>query len=233
MKVAIMQPYFFPYIGYFQLINAVDHFVFYDDVNFIKNGWINRNRILINNEPKYITIPCQKASPFKLINEIEPSLSNKERGKLLKSLKQAYAKAPFQSQVFPLFEEVISTDYSSIAELSISSIKRVSQYLDVNCCWHISSEEFPNKGIQRTERIIDITRKLNGTQYINPIGGIKLYSKEDFTEYNLKLSFLYSDKIIYSQGAKETFEPWLSILDVIMFNSPSETRTMLEQYSLK
>src|SRR5690606_945429 len=129
MKLAVMQPYLFPYIGYFQLINAVDVFVFYDDVAYIKNGWINRNRILMNGKSHYITVPCSKASYNKMIKSVQFDSRSKDYRKIVKTIKQAYVKAPFFEQVFPMMEQVFSTSSNRISALAQRSLVEVSDYL--------------------------------------------------------------------------------------------------------
>src|SRR5690554_3981859 len=151
LYVAIMQPYFFPYIGYFQLIKAVDKFIFYDDVNFIKNGWINRNRILVNKNANYLTVHLRDASPFKLINEIG-LIDN--RPKLSKTIAMAYKKAPYFDAVFPVIEACMNYDTDNISELAIKSILEVSKYLDLNTEFERSSIHYSqSKSKGRTERI--------------------------------------------------------------------------------
>src|SRR5699024_4019974 len=131
MKLAVMQPYLFPYIGYYQLIAAVDTFVFYDDVDYIKNGWINRNRMLIGGKPKYFTIPCRKASPNRLIMDIEHAMDDRKRRKLLKKVKFTYSKAPYFDAVYPLVEKTFNDESNYISDLAIASIKNSCTYLGV------------------------------------------------------------------------------------------------------
>ena len=139
MKVAIMQPYFFPYLGYFQLIHAADHFVFYDDVNFIKGGWINRNRILIHNQGAFLSIPCKKISSNKIINEVEVLDKENINRKLLRTLDLAYKKAPFYHSLFPFLENLLwNMGGRSLSELNISTIREISALLNINTTFHIS-----------------------------------------------------------------------------------------------
>jgi len=141
-NIAVMQPYIFPYIGYFQMISAVDKFVFYDDVNYIKGGWINRNRILINNLPQYFTIPLIKASPNRLINEIEFDASNKDYSKLTHKIQQAYAKAPYFKEVFPIIKDILNHKTTYISELAIYSVITICRYLDIDTKFFVSSKDF-------------------------------------------------------------------------------------------
>lgn len=232
MKVAIMQPYFMPYIGYFQLINAVDKFVLYDDVNYIKGGWINRNRILINGKANLITVPQLNASSNKYINEVGVNQKSKEYKNLLKTIETAYKKAPSFNEIFPLITEVLDKTYNSISDIAIDSVKTVASYLDCNTRFYVSSVDFPDtKGLERAERLIQICHKINGTTYINAIGGKELYCKENFKKSGIDLKFISSLPIQYSQG-KNDFIPWLSIIDVLMWNSKVEVKEKLNKYEL-
>lgn len=229
LYVAIMQPYFFPYIGYFQLINAVDKFIFYDDVNFIKNGWINRNRILVNKNASYLTVYLRDASPFKPINETG-LIDN--RAKLIKTITMAYKKAPYFDAVFPVIEACMKYDTDNISELAIKSIMEVSKYLDISTDFEISSIDYSgSKSKDRTERILDICKENDAGIYINASGGKELYAKETFINEGMELYFLEPEVIQYDQFGNN-FEPWLSIIDVVMFNSVEEVQEMLSRYRL-
>lgn len=229
MKVAIMQPYFFPYIGYFSLIKVVDLFVFYDDVNYIKRGWVNRNRILINSEAKYLTLNVKNGSQNKLINEIE---FDDNRQKLLKTIELNYKKAPYFKQVWPLLETNLKLKTTSLADIAINSVRSVTNYLGMQTKFEISSVSYPEtKGLERSERLIQICRKTHADTYINAIGGIDLYDKNDFLKNHINLQFLKPQLLQYKQY-KETFIPGLSIIDVLMFNSIEDINKMLDQYQL-
>lgn len=229
MKIAIMQPYIFPYIGYFQLVQAVEMFVFYDDVNYIKGGWINRNRILINNQPSYVTIPLKGASPNKLICEIEFIDSKR---KFLTSIKIAYSKAPFFELVYPIIEEIFMIDSLSISDLAIKSITKISEYLGINTKFEVSSKSYgETKKTERSERLISICNKNNIQNYINPLGGSELYNKDYFLSKGISLSFLKSHISKYKQY-NEDFIEGLSIIDVMMFNDTKEILKMVEAYEL-
>ena len=234
MKVAVVQPYIFPYIGYFQLIYDVDVFVFYDDVNFIKGGWINRNKILSNNASTLISIPCIKASQNKLINEIEINTTSKDYSKILKTIEFSYKKAPFFDSVFPIVASVLNGKNTLISELAIDSIQQVSNYLDIDTKFYRSSEDFSeSKGMERADRLIHITKRLEADTYVNPTGGKELYDKAYFKSEDITLQFIESSKdIVYQQGKLKDFVPWLSIIDVLMYNSKEETNLLLTKYQL-
>lgn len=231
MKLGIMQPYFFPYIGYWQLINAVDKYVIYDDVNFIKGGWINRNRILMNGEAKMINIQMQGASPNKLINEIEVSGNQIHNRKLLKSIESCYKKAPYYLIVFPIIEDIITHKEKNLAKYLQYSIEKVCEYLDIKTDIVISSTIDKNNELKGEEKVIEICKLLGATEYYNAIGGVELYSYEDFLSKDLKLRFLKTDKIKYEQFDNE-FVSNLSIIDLLMFNSKENVKSMLNKFEL-
>lgn len=232
MKIAIMQPYIFPYLGYFQLINAVDKFVFYDDVNYIKKGWINRNRILTNNEAMLFTIPVLKASQNKLINEIELGWDEKWKKQFFTTLEQNYKKATYFEQSIDLIKTIFNQPQISIADLTISSIKVVSNYLELKTVFETSSQQYATtKGMEKAARLISICQ-VNGTDtYINPIGGKELYQKQHFKENGIDLFFIENQLPVYKQFNND-FVAGLSIIDVLMFNSKQEVKKMLNQYQL-
>ncbi|RUR38704.1 hypothetical protein ELS18_07480 [Clostridium perfringens] len=231
MKVGIMQPYFLPYIGYWQLLNAVDKYVIYDDVNFIKGGWINRNRMLVNGEPKLFNIQMQGASPNKLINEIEVSNNKVWKKKLLKTIENSYRKAPFYTDVFPIIEEIINYDECNLAKYLANSIKKVCNYLNIETELIVSSTLYKDNSLKSQEKVIEICKELKATEYYNAIGGQELYSYENFEADGIKLSFLKTNEIIYKQF-DNIFISNLSILDILMFNSIQEIKLFLENYEL-
>ncbi len=232
MKVAIMQPYLFPYIGYFQLINAVDTFVFYDDVNYIKKGWINRNRILSNNNEDYLfTVPLIEASQNKMINEIDVFTSEKWKIKFLKNIKVTYFKAPYFDSAFELITRVLNEKYKTISDLAILSIIQVSKELELSTSFRKSSIDFfQTKELKGVERLLEICKIINAEVYINPIGGQELYDKEQFLNNGVDFFFLKSKNIQYKQFDNE-YIPWLSIIDLLMFNSKEEIKSYLTNYT--
>jgi hypothetical protein len=231
MRLAIMQPYFFPYIGYWQLINAVDKYVIYDDVNYIKNGWINRNFILLNGQKHLITLPLDGASPFKLINETKIISKNEKKVRLLKTLVHAYKKAPYYQDVISIVENTVMHQSNHISEALVFSIKSIAKYLNFRTEILVSSQIEKNNSLKGEEKVIDICKSLNADIYFNSIGGLELYSKQNFLKRGLILNFLKPQQIFYSQ-INDQFIPWLSIIDVMMFNTPETIRNMLNQYEL-
>jgi hypothetical protein len=232
MKLGIMQPYFFPYIGYWQLMKVVDKYIIYDDVNFIKAGWINRNKILMNGEGKMINLQLHNASQNKLINEVEVQEGNSVYNKkLLKTLETCYKKAPHYDDVFPVIESIIKLDEKNLARYLEFSIRRVSEYLSIDTELIVSSTITKNNDLRGQDKVIEICKELGADEYINAIGGQGLYSPEDFVAQGIQLKFLKSGEIRYQQFKNE-FVPNLSIIDVMMFNSIEEVKKMLEKYEL-
>ena len=230
MKVAIMQPYFFPYIGYFQLINAVDKFVVYDNIQFTKKGWINRNRILVNGNDEYITLPLKKDSDF--LNIYQRSLAasfNEDKKKLLRKIEIIYKKAPEFKNVFPLIEKVLLYHEENLFQFIYHSIITVCDFLHINTEIIISSAIPVDHSLKSQEKVLVICKVLGATTYINPAGGVALYSKPVFEESNISLQFLQSATIEYTQFGN-TFIPRLSIIDVLMFNDKEKTKEYLNTF---
>lgn len=231
MKLGIMQPYFLPYIGYWQLLNAVDKYIIYDDVNFIKGGWINRNRMLINGEAKLFNIQMQGSSANKLINEIEISSNYIWKRKFIKSIELNYNKAPFYKEGVSLLEEIINFNENNLSKFIENSIRKISEYLDIKTEIILSSDIKKNSNLKNQDKVIDICKVMKADEYYNAIGGMELYSFEDFYKNNIKLKFLKTHEIKYKQFNDKFIEN-LSILDLIMFNSKEELKEMLNRYDL-
>lgn len=234
MKIAIMQPYIFPYIGYFQLIHAVDKFVFYDDVNFIKGGWVNRNNVLLNGNKNLFTVPLKSVSSFQTIHEtlIHSEIYHKWRKKFIKSLEQSYKKSPHFSSVLPLIQSVFEIQHYNITDLTINSIASISNYLELETVFERSSQQYATtKGMEKATRLINICQINQAKTYINPSGGKELYQKETFKKQGIDLYFIENELTPYAQF-KNDFIPGLSIIDVLMFNSKEEVKEMLNKYNL-
>ncbi len=226
-----MQPYFVPYIGYWQLMNAVDKYVIYDDVNFIKGGWINRNRILVNGQPKYFNIPMIGASPFKLINEIGVNNDLQLINKNLRIIEAAYKKAPYYKDVYPIVEEILKCGKNDIAGYIEESFKVINKYLGISTELIVSSNLKKDCSLKGQDKVLQICGLLGATEYYNAVGGQELYSFDAFEKHGIKLKFLNTKEIIYDQFG-QTFQPNLSIIDVMMFNSVEEIMTYLNEFEL-
>ncbi len=229
--IGIMQPYFFPYIGYWQLMNAVDEYVVYDDVNFIKGGWINRNRILVNEKPQYINVILSKPSPNSRINEIEIGNDERLKRKLLLTISNNYHKAPYYDDVFPMLERTVNDMQGILSEYLYRTFVSVTEYLEIKTKFILSSNIEKDNELKGKYKVIDICKRLGATDYINAIGGMDLYDYESFEKEGIRLSFLKTEDIKYKQFGNE-FVPGLSIIDVMMFNSKKEIQEQLRRYTL-
>lgn len=234
MKLAIMQPYIFPYIGYFQLIHAIDKFVFYDDVNYIKQGWVNRNRILVNRKDHLFSIPLLKQSSFTHIADTRINITQFDiwSRKFYKTLTQSYKNAPYFEEIFSLVESVLQVKCNTIGELARTSVLTVCEYLQLERKWVESSKVYHNENLKAQERVLDICKKENATMYINVQGGKALYNHNNFKKENLELLFLKPGSVEYKQKMDE-FVPWLSIIDVLMFNNLENIWKYLNNYKLE
>jgi hypothetical protein len=232
MTLAIMQPYLFPYIGYFQLVAAVDRFVFLDDVAFIKKGWINRNRILVSGKPWTFTVPLRDASQNRPICDTEIHAQEFTPSKLMRTIDLAYRKAPFFASTYALAERVFGGTYQSIAEMAQESVRFVCEYLELSTPFVRSSTCHGPSPLKGAERIREICAHEGATRYLNPSGGTELYEAADFAAQGIELRFLQSREQSYPQWGGP-FVPWLSILDVLMFNDPAVVRGMLSAFDLR
>lgn len=226
MKLAIMQPYFVPYLGYFQLMAAVDRFVLLDDVNFINRGWINRNRILLGGREHLITIPLRGASQNQHINQIALSDDTPWRAKLLKTVEQAYRKASFFEETMPLVRTLLACQETGLAPYLRSSLTVLHAWLELPCLIVPSAAIYEEKAYKGAERILDICVQERATVYINPPGGKDLYAPGDFSAQGIQLRFLKPRLDQYEQGGAP-FIPGLSIIDVLMHQGRAATRQAL------
>lgn len=231
MKIGIMQPYFVPYIGYWQLMNAVDKYVIYDDVNYIKGGWINRNRILVDGQPHYFNLPVLGASSNKKINEIQVNNEEVLIKRNLRCIEAAYKKAPFFLDGFPLVEQILRCQEKNVASYIKKSFEIICSYLNIKTELIMSSDLNKDNKLKGQDKVLSICSLLKATEYYNAIGGQELYSFEDFKEKGIELKFLKTDNIVYHQYGN-LFQSNLSIIDVIMFNQKEKINEMLMQYEL-
>ena len=228
MKLAIMQPYFLPYIGYWQLINAVDKFVIYDNIQYTKKGWINRNRILNTDKEVYITIPLDKDSDYLDVDQRNISQCF-DRMKLLNQVSQYYRKAPNFKIGLSIFEEIIMNNEKNLFKFIFNSIEVVCTYLSIETPLIVSSGIDISHDLKGQDKVLTICKQLHADEYINPIGGVDLYKREVFKAENIELKFLQTQAFEYYQNRNE-FIPHLSILDVIMFNSKESIGLFLKEY---
>lgn len=255
MKLAIMQPYFMPYLGYFQAIAAVDKYILYDQLTYILNGWINKNRIRQRNMPaSLIVVPIKNKSSHTLIANTLIDNSKPWQKKILKSLQFGYSKAACYHEVLPLIEEILSKEYTTISELNCSSIKRICQFLDIQTeidsdidryldlemrLVDIESNDYSRfthlhtMPIKKVARALEICRQEESDFFVNAIGGQELYDKTEFKQYGIDLYFIKMNDIQYSQNCTDgSFEPNLSVIDVLMHNGKEGTKKLLNEYTL-
>ena len=230
MKLGIMQPYFMPYISYFQLMKAVDKYVVYDDVNYIKGGWANRNHILINGEKEMFTVTLQKASQNKLFNEI---VIGDDFKKLMKTLQMNYSRAINFDQTMVLMERIISFPNKQLAVFIANSFREILSYLSVETEILMSSEIPKDNSLRGKDKIIQICEILGADTYYNAVGGKNLYDQEEFREHGITLNFVDSLPQVYSQLHTREFVSGLSMVDVLMNNTKDEVNRLLDSFQLR
>ncbi len=234
MKLAIMQPYFFPYIGYFSLIKRSDMFILFDTPQFIRHGWIERNRILKpNGEPLYIKIPLKKHSREAKINELVVNNSEKWKEKILAQIIPYKKKAPFYREVIILLKEIFEFESDSIVEINHYSLKKVCEYLNIATPIKIWSKM--NIDIEHVnapdEWALNICNALHADTYYNPIGGKSFFDTSKYEKLGINIEFQQMIPVAYKH-LSEDFIPFLSIIDVLMFNTVADINKMLGSYEL-
>lgn len=228
MTLAIMQPYLFPYLGYFQLIHAVDNFVVYDDVNYIKGGWINRNFILAQGDKQLITMSLQGAGSNQLINQI---MVGGQQNKLVSTIRHNYSRAPQFATVFPLIEDILMQPEKNLGRFLDYQLRQICHYLNLHPNWYLSSSLAKDNALRGQDKVLAICEELGATHYINAAGGKALYDKEAFASRGMQLSFIQPQAVSYRQFGNQ-FVSNLSIIDVMMFNSQDQCAEFLGAYEL-
>jgi hypothetical protein len=221
-RLAIMQPYFFPYIGYFQLIQAVDQFIVYDNIQYAKKGWITRNRYLEQGKDRLFSLPLGKASDFLDVKD-RVIAADFRKDKFLNRLREAYRHAPSFAQVFPLVENVVLQNESNLFSYIYRSIRDTCDYLAIDTEIIVSSSLPIDHFLRGKDKVLALCRYLAADVYVNSIGGRELYAAEDFSADGIELRFLRTKPFEYRQFDNE-FVPSLSIIDVMMFNTAAEVR---------
>jgi hypothetical protein len=232
--LAVMQPYFFPYIGYFQLVARSDLFVFYDDVQFARNsrsGWMNRNAVLLNGAPHWLTYPISKGHQLELIRERRYRAADEDRQKVRNLLTSAYRRAPNFAPVFALVEEILEFPDVRVGAFNANLVERLAQYLGLTTRFMSSSDLAYDRERKGPERILAICEALGARAYVNAIGGMELYDPVLFEARGVELRFLRPAVRPYRQFG-EGFVPNLSIIDVLMFCPADEVRAMLAEHEL-
>ena len=228
MPLGIMQPYFMPYIGYWQLMAAVDTYVVYDDVNYIKGGWVARNNILLNGQKHMFTITLNGASSNKLFNEITIKDDFKKFSRLIES---AYRKAPYYAEVTALLDKIYNYEDKSLGAFMLNSFQVVLDYLEIDTKLVLSSTIAKDNSLRGRDKVKHICQLLGANTYYNAIGGQELYDKVDFKAGGIDLYFVQTNLTPYAQLGNE-FVPGLSMIDVLMYNSVETIKNLLKDYSL-
>lgn len=228
--VSIMQPYFFPYIGYWQLLTAADQFIIYDNIQYTKKGWINRNRFLQNGKDQLFILPLKSDSDYLDVAQrvLSPDFNRK---KLISQLSNAYRRAPFYKENFPLIEDIILFEQGNLFEYILNSVRKTADYLEMETQITVSSDVQIDHSMKAQDKVIALCKAVNADTYVNPPGGMELYSEAAFENAGLSLSFLKPDSITYQQFDNE-FQAALSIIDVLMFNTRRETINLTHAYKL-
>lgn len=230
--IAMMQPYLFPYLGYFQLIAAADVFVLGDDLQYIRSGWVNRNRILQNGEAKLITFPLKRDHFDLPINQRQLSDTfEEEADRLINLICQSYRKAPYFAQVMPLLERLIRFPQQNLAMYTEHAIRELCAYLHIVTPILRGSDLKLKSCLDKQDRVINVAHTFVATTFINPVGGVELYDREHFARNGLLVRFFRMGDVVYRQFG-QPFVPNLSIIDVLMFNCVEQVQAMLECYSL-
>ena len=228
MRLGIMQPYFLPYLGYWQLLANVDKYVVYDDVTYIKGGWINRNNFLINGQKNLLTMRLEKASSYTLIKDIA---IKDDFVKFLKTIEMGYKKAPFFEDIFRLLKDICQCPDKKLGQFLFNSHIKICEYLGIDTELILSSSFEKHTELKGKDKVISICKQLGADEYINAIGGQELYDKKEFAENGIRLNFLQANLREYRQ-LKNEFVAGLSIIDIMMFNSKEEIKEMLNDFKL-
>jgi hypothetical protein len=231
MIIGVMQPYFFPYMGYFQLIAASDVFVFHDDAQYIKGGWINRNRIRKDGKLVWITFPVLSATHDLPINERYYAGDPQTRHRLLRRIEAAYRSAPRFAEIYPLIEEIMGFGDADVAAFNAHLIRRVAAHLGIRAAFVASSELDKDNSLTGADRVIEICRRLGATRYINPAGGKELYRAAHFSHAGIELAFL-APSVLGAAGSGPAAPQPLSIIDTLMGRSEAQIAADLQDYRI-
>lgn len=233
MTFALMQPYFFPYIGYFSLIENVDHFMIFDDTQYVKKSWMSRNRLLntSNGCPFYVHAEIQKPVYKARLNEVLLAGGDQWKLKILEQLKNYKRIAPFYDEVKEMITDLLLSNQSKgLSEFCISSIRYLVSYLSIETEITIYSEENPQLENEPEASTwgLETAKAMKASKYVNSPGGVEFILPEPFSEAGIKLGFIEPKLEAYKQGGGG-FIPYLSILDVLLFNGPERTLDMIKK----
>lgn len=224
-RVAVMQPYFLPYVGYFQLIASVDKFIIYDNIKYTKKGWINRNRLLAGGTDQLFSLPLRSGSDALQVRDRVLADDFQPR-KLLAQFHGAYRAAPEFARVYALLERIVLHPDRNLFAYVRHSVEAICAELAVGTAIQVSSEVAIDHSLRHQDKVLAFCAATAATTYVNAIGGTELYSKEDFAARGVELRFIRSRPLEYPQFG-QPFVPWLSIVDVMMFNPPEKVREIV------
>jgi len=225
-----MQPYFLPYIGYFQLMAAVDAFVVYDNIKFTKSGWINRNRLLLDGRDTLFSLPIQKASDA--LDVVDRSIAEDfELLKVRAKFATAYAKSPGFVPGMQLVDEVLAGSRANLFEFLHAGLRRVRDHLGITAPIIVSSTVPIDHGLKGQRKVLALCEALGASTYLNAIGGLDLYGATDFASRGIALQFLKPRLTPYPQACP-AFVPALSIIDVLMHVPMPAARAQLDDFDL-
>jgi hypothetical protein len=230
MRLGLQQPYFFPYLGYYRLLFGVDRFVAYDDVAWIKGGWIHRNRLLTQHRPAWFTIPTRGASSHVALDSVKAA-EGSWREKMLQTFEQSYARAPFRDPVLTMMRSVVATPSPFVADIAVASLEAVRDYLGFTTPIYRARNRYQQSAARAQDRVIAICRAEGATEYLNAIGGSVLYDRQAFENAGIALRFVRGASL-ERIGGDDRCEPALSILDTLMHNSIEQVRTLVAAYEL-
>lgn len=231
MIVALMQPYFFPYIGYFSLMAAADVFLAYDNVQYTRPGWINRNRILRDGMPDWWTAVVTDAPHTADINQRHYRDWPTQRRRMLDLLAQRYRRAPHREAGLALVEQALAADEDNVARCNTRLLAVLADALDLGCRIEFASDVPHDPALRGVDRVLAICAAMGATTYVNSPGGMALYRPADFEACGIALRFVQPEPEPYAQFG-ESFVPWLSIVDALMFLPLPEVARRVRQFRL-
>lgn len=219
MKLAIMQPYLFPYLGYFQLLNAVDRFVLLDDAAHIRRGWVNRNALAGRDARQPFVFPVAYAPRDAAILDVRLHEPEQAARRFMRTLAHLYGQAPFYGPVSELISGILSGGEERLALVIRHSLERIAAYLGIATPIVSAAERHGEIRSRGARRILDICRAEGATTYLNPEGGTELYDPAPFAEAGIALRFLHHRPLPYDRRGGVFLER-LSIVDAMMYNAP-------------
>lgn len=231
MVLGFMQPYFFPYLGYFDLINYSDRWIVFDTAQYIRRGWINRNRILHPEKGwQYIVVPIQKSKREEAIGNIRISDQEAWKEKIIGQLNHYKKHARYFKEIRSLLIDCLCTDEKKISKLNTAILKKICTYLDIPFQYQYFSEmnldlppvEYPG------DWALHLSEALGAKEYVNPPGGRDLYDNQKFEKRGIKLTIREISLFEYECNHYQ-YEQNLSIVDVLMWNAPENVKTYLDK----